>query len=197
MRPLDRSLLLVTTAGLLAVAATAMVAAALDRSFGDLSRDPAAAAGAPFYLGAFSIATVLLWWTGAVAAAFGALVEGSRPLMLGAGLTAILVADDAFQVHEELLPAAGVPQQLVLVVYAAAGLAFLLTQRRWLAAGPWPLLALAIAFLGLSAAADVVAAAVERELHLIEDGAKFVGAALWSAFFVGAALEAVPRRTRT
>lgn len=197
LRGLDRSLLLVLTAGLLAVAAAAVAAAVLDRTFGDLSRDPTAVAGVSFYLGAFSIATLLVWWTGAVAAALGALVgERSRPLLLGALLTAALVADDAFQLHEELLPALGVPQQLVLVVYATVAAGFFVTQRRWLASGPWPVLAAAVALLAVSAAADVVAAAADRELHVIEDGAKFVGAALWSAFFVRAATAALTPATR-
>jgi hypothetical protein len=176
-----------------AIAATIATAAALDREFVDFSRDPQAAASVPSYLGSLSTATLLVWWAGAVSALLAAAVmrrlgDGDATLgfALGAGLTALLALDDGFQLHESVFIYV-LDERAVVAAYGVCAIGYLVLCRRWLARGPWGVLAIAIGLLGLSVAADVYQGVTGTDVHVVEDGSKLIGAAAWSTFFARAA----------
>jgi hypothetical protein len=76
---------------------------------------------------------VLVWWLAAAISGFTAIVlfardgfsEDCRFLASAALFTAILTLDDFLILHENVLPSLGVPQVVIVSVYAPAALAFL------------------------------------------------------------------------
>lgn len=118
--------------------------------------------------------------------------------IFAAGLFSLyLVADDFYEFHDRLLPGIGFPQRLVHVMIATTAAA--ITFRWWrqfLAFRPW-LLALALAFLGISMAFDLFDDVLGEMLgdwqFFWEDGAKLVGISLWATYFMGLARHALSR----
>ncbi len=165
--------------------------------FAKLARDPLAGAGAS-YTGLLSNVGVLLWSGAATACLFSGAVLGRgtgdaalRRFLLCSGLlTCMLLADDLFLLHEELLPGwTGVPEKAVLAGYGALTL-FWLVRFRGVALRTEPaLLALALGCFAVSVLAD----ARDRENLLLEDGAKLLGIATWLVYFARAGASALRR----
>lgn len=146
---------------------------------GYLTRDPTAIAGVPWWVGAVSRLTNLGWVAAAVANLLAARVVAparSRPLLLLGGLCAALAIDDTMLVHEGILPRLGVPEVLLLAVYALLGLmtAALWFWSTWGDAVQAAFLAGAV-MLALSVAVDLA----RKEMFLLEDGAKLIGVLAW------------------
>lgn len=154
-----------------------------DVPLGTLTRDPLS--GKPAYLGLLSQAGILLWAAGAAVSFLGAWLLPWRDagrFMLSAGvLTTMLCIDDAFLLHDEVLPLVGVPEELIYAVYLGLLLGFLLLFARRILKTGYPLLGLALAFLGISVVADAWGLPW-LDPYLIEDGAKFIGITMWSAY---------------
>ena len=143
-----------------------------------LTRDTAATAGVPYYIGFLSDIGILLWG-GTTAVCFfaaAAVTGGSGSRRLSAFLLAsgaiclVLGLDDTFQLHNELPQLAGVPEASVFVAYAViAGVdawLFLSTIRKT----EYALLVIAVAFFAVSV---LLEAAVTP--YYLQDGAKLVG----------------------
>lgn len=78
-----------------------------------LFRDPATMAGAPVWHGALSVLGCMTWALSAAACA-GVAILRARPVRFWWGAACLLAAmglDDALMLHEEVLPAAGVPDE--------------------------------------------------------------------------------------
>ncbi len=184
-----------TAAGLCLLLVLAGVTAAVSERIPDvgyLTRDTNAVAGVPWWAGVVSRLTNLAW---AAAAALNllssraALASLRRPLLLLGLLCAALALDDTMLVHEAVLPRLGVPEDLVLAVYAAAGLAlfvgwFWSLRRTYVGAA----FLAGAALLALSVAVDLVSSS----LFLLEDGAKLAGVLAWCLCGVWAHSEASP-----
>jgi len=198
---LRRSEIVALAAALLVLALLALGADRLDRPLADLTRDPTSAAGASFYLGYGSNLMIAGWLAGAaVALCAGAALRGfsadSGALLAAGALTAVIGLDDLFQFHEELAPAAGIPQKLVLAVYAAAAAWVAWRHGSWLLArGFAPLLAAVL--LGVSVGVDLLDPEHETLPHAAEDGPKLLGIALWSVYLSRVALSALTARMRS
>jgi hypothetical protein len=138
-----------------------------------LFRDPATMAGAPVWHGALSVLGCMTWALAAAACA-GVAILGARPERFWWGAACLLAAmglDDALMLHEEVLPAAGVPEEGTFAAYAAA-----FATLAWLARGSGVDigvrgLGIALCALGASVALDVVASADV----IYEDGPKLFG----------------------
>ena len=155
------------------------------------------------WYGAMSTLGALIWAGAAAICLFAALLirlsakappRGARAdlFLLFAGLfTGWLVLDDVYQVHEAFAPGLGIPQNLILAVYALLALAYLWTGRRLILASSWALLGAAFAGFGLSVGLDVVLEAPGDRLEAIEDAGKFVGIVAWTMFHAAAGLEAL------
>lgn len=167
-----------------------------ERPISDFTRDLAAIAGVPSWLGLLSQAGNILWWASASIAALGAIqLAGSRQiaarhfLWLFAGLTLLLAADDTFMVHERLAPRFLGLNELVLVGLYGALLLHMLIRYR----GVWQqtgrtLLAIAIAGFALSVAIDRLPQDLLPLHYLFEDGSKLVGISCWLGFSVQSVL---------
>ncbi|KJB90425.1 hypothetical protein [Skermanella aerolata] len=128
-----------------------------------------------------------------------------RRFFLAAGLlTLLLLADDAFMLHEEVLPhGLGIRERYVKVGYLAIAAAFGLGFFKVLIRKNFSLLALAASFFAASLLFDNPEAlqAVglwenDFVLYVAEDGSKFTGIILWLTYLVKSAVENLNRLMR-
>ena len=101
---------------------------------------------------------------------------------------ALLGADDALQIHENVLPDQfGIPQKLVYAVYLGAALAWVWYFRERLLRTDVVVLGLAAGFLAASVALDVI----NEDSTWLEDYFKFCGLAIGLAFWLVEGRDAV------
>jgi hypothetical protein len=181
-------------AGGLAILAVTAWCRARGVPFSHVSRDAVEILKAPPYYGALSNLGILVWVAGAVSCIFGAALLWRRSkdrtwagylLSLG-GLTAVLVLDDLFLLHETVLPQLiGVRQRHVLAGYAVLVAVFLVRHRKRIIQTEYPLLVTAFGFFSLSVISDGAQTRIDLPLHYgIEDGGKFLGILAWSVYSV-------------
>lgn len=161
-----------------------------------LMRDPAAITNTPIYTGFVSYMGLFAW---AAAAAIWLLstmllarAEGRHPALafaLGSMLfSAVMLLDDAFMLHEELLPnKLGIPEDLVMAGYGSLAVGYVLFNMRHIFRSPYIVLGISIAFLAASVLIDEVMAPSRME-YLLEDGLKFIGIVFWAAYALACAL---------
>lgn len=168
-----------------------------DVPMGTLTRDPLS--GKPAHLGLLSQAGILVWAAGAAVCLLAAAVLQGAPggrFMLAAGVLSLaLCVDDAFLLHDEVLPLLGIPEELIYGVYLGMIVLFLVAFRRPIIESGHGVLVLALAFLGLSVVCDAWGLPW-LDPYLLEDGAKFTGIALWAAYFFGTAWSLLGARHR-
>jgi hypothetical protein len=185
------------TAAALAVIGAAFVASVvLDRPLSDFTREPQLALGGHFYVGFVAVTAVLGWWVAAVVALFTAATAVSERLeFLVFGLvTAFLVLDDAFQVHEIVLPnVIGIPQPVVYTLYGLAFGGLMVIGRHFIARYDAQLFVAAVALLAASVLVDVVEHVTPYHSRVAEEGTKLLGIALLAVFTWGAASARIRR----
>jgi len=169
------------------------------------TRDPTQIRGTGPFIGALSSLGMLLWCTAAAVSLFAAAVaardrntarreEAISFLRTGAALTAVLLFDDLFLLHDVVFPDyLHIGQIVVYAVYAVATGAYLLGYRRFiLEETDYPLLAIALCCFALSIGMDLID---ERILipgtYILEDGFKFLGIVGWCGYFVRSAAAAL------
>ncbi|MGY1845736.1 MULTISPECIES: hypothetical protein [unclassified Blastococcus] len=164
-------------AGAAVLALTTVLADVVDQPISTFTRDWQVTADAAWYVGAVSILNGMVWATTAGLSFLAAwLAPAQRGRLVGLGtLVLVLAADDALLLHETIGPLLGVPQELILAGYAALTavllIAFLRPPRDLVCA----VFVLGAALLGASVALDQFA----EGRHLLEDGAKLLGALTW------------------
>ena len=157
---------------------------------GYLLRDVAALADVSPWLGSVATFNNLVWAVAATLNVVAASVTGGRArrrLLSLAVVTTVLTFDDAYQLHEQVLPGLGVPELLVLAAYAVSGLAL---AYYWL---PLRRTAIGAAFyvgaalLASGVLVDVMlpdrilfSVLIDAGLRIVEDGAKLLGALTWA-----------------
>lgn len=143
------------------------------------------------YYGFVSNLGIYIWISTGVACLFSALLLRANPnaprawwiFALVAGcFTGWLALDDAFQVHEKVLPFFGVPQSLVVWGYAVFAALYAAFAIRVLVHGDFTLFLFACGCLAVSILIDQVAHVDSWIAVAFEDGAKFLGICCWSAF---------------
>jgi hypothetical protein len=160
----------------------------------ELFLDPNHLGQIPWYFGFVSNLGILGWTTATATAAFGAWVAayGGRPAaarMLGGGaaLSALLLADDLFQLHMLVRPLLGLPKTAAYGFYLVAASLWLTTQFREIRRTRVELLLAAGFGLGLSVVFDQIRRVVPSldpdTSLLIEDSAKFLGVLAWAQYF--------------
>lgn len=173
-----------------------------DVPFDYFSRDVSAVLEGPFYAGTYAQLTILVWSVPAAVALTAAYVmrrvglPARARLLLAAGLiTAIMVIDDMFLVHESLAKYLHITEKAEPAAYLLMIVGFTYWFRRQL--GVNALLALgALGCWGISATLDNL-------LHLssdfaVEDGMKLVGVGIWTYMVLRLATDALigPRGAR-
>jgi len=173
----------------------------LDLPFPYFTRDPAAFAGFPAYLGLYSnlgmmvwgFSTGVLWFTFWIVRERGRGDGVRRYLLTSAILTTVLFFDDFFQFHEAIIPGyLGIPQTLVLAGYAAWALVWLMMNLPVIRKAEPLLLFSSLAFFGLAVVFDFLEDTARLPgHHLWEDGSKFLGIFGWCVYFVRVSLREV------
>jgi hypothetical protein len=165
----------------------------------NLTSDPNAVTGAPFYIGSVTFLYVILWTGAASFSIMGAILiyqKGSRKFwfLLSAGLyTLLLTQDDSFQLHLLVFP--DIPQtseKIVFLVYLLLILAFLIYfLQEILNDTDFLILATALLFLAASMVIDVF-----LEVTFIADVLKLFGVSLWFMYFSSTSIHMVKEHTR-
>jgi hypothetical protein len=162
--------------------------------------DPVAEFNAPMYIGLVSNFGVLLWCAAASVCLFGgwlALIRtGHREsalFLICAGLvSSLLMLDDLYLLHEEVLPDhLFIPQKLVFAGYGCLILTFLFRFRQIILTTDFMLLFIAFGFFAISVFVDLFVTPEEFFIFgslpgrdLIEDGFKFLGIVTWALYFI-------------
>ena len=144
-------------------------------------------------------AGVVLWmacsaiclFAAAVLARFRSLAPETIFLIVAGLFTGFLGADDLFLVHENVLPAFGVPEPVTYGAYALIACGYLALSWRCILNNNFMLLTAAIALLGTSVGIDWVIHSEEPWRIIVEDGAKITGICAWGAFHLTAAWRAL------
>lgn len=166
----------------------------------DLLRDPLAVAElrqpecCKIYYGAVSSLGVLIMMSAAAICLFAALLSLSRQnntaarMLAMAGLfTAWIALDDLFLVHENVLPAFGIPELVTYGMFAAYGLVYVALFWREILRHNFILFGIAGCFLATSVLIDFVFHNDSVVRLMVEDGSKLVGICAWAGFHVMAA----------
>lgn len=162
--------------------------------------DPAAEFNAPMYVGCFSNFGVLIWCSTAAVCLFsggllfvdGTVRETSLFILCSGLMTSVLMFDDLFMLHEEVLPDHFfIPQPVVFLGYIGMIVAYLYRFRQVILSTDYlPLLLLALGFFGMSAFVDLFVTPEEFQFaglqvrYLIEDGLKLLGIVSWATYFI-------------
>jgi hypothetical protein len=166
-----------------------------------LMSDPTAAAGVPFYTGCLSQLGILLWCATATTIWLACFILGGsarergqtrRFLLLSGAFVTVLMLDDLYLLHEEVIDTyLHVPEDVLLVGYAVLGVVFLWSSRSEILRGEYGLFLLGLGLLGASNVCDLVPDALyagvkgmQKAETLIEEGSKLIGVATWLAFYV-------------
>lgn len=174
----------------------------------ELFNDPADTLGYHPFLGVVSMLGLFGW---AAAASIAFLTHAvtrfhetvqMRRFWLAAGvLTTLLLLDDAFMLHEEIVPVGlGIRERYVKLGYIAVAAAFGLGFFKVLAGNNFRLVAAAGSFFALSFLCDTPFLMQplglwesDTVVYLIEDGAKFIGISLWMAYVAKTAADSLGR----
>lgn len=173
-----------------------ILARLLRMPFRILLQDPAFIHESSAAVGFLSNLGIVTWTVGAAVALFASAVLSSsagnasheyRSLLAVLGcLTALMMFDDLYMIHDRIVPRlTGWDGPLMSALYAIASLAIGLHWRHLLARGSWRLGLAAVFWLGVSAVVDSNRVPVPFGWKLaIEDGAKFLGIVVWTAWIV-------------
>lgn len=157
----------------------------------DLTRDPTALGGQPFYYGMLSNLGVLGWCVSAAVCFFAAaFLRASAPgslarsfLVWSGTLSACVMVDDLFLVHDAVGPHhLGIPEEAFYLFYAIFLGAYLLRFRSFLLSRtPYQVLATAFALLAISVLMDMDLLPGGTD---VEDVAKFLGIGAFVHYYV-------------
>lgn len=181
--------LILASTGLLLTGAL-VLASAKGIPIGNLTRDPVAIFEGPAYYGLLSQLGIFLWAiTATICLMNGRLAVRQRRLRLGifllvsAGLTLFLGIDDAFLLHERVLPRLGIPETAVFLFYAAFVGCYLVGFLPEIVRTDYLILGIALSLFAASMASDLLIDSATHG-HLIEDGIKMAGIICWMSYFV-------------
>jgi len=162
----------------------------------ELTRDPSAVTDTKFYIGLLSNLGIMIWSATTTICFFGVslLKYGKRYhqltnfLLFSGILSLILTLDDAFLIHETVMPSYfHIPEKGVYLGYLIFSAGYLVYFFRRILSTDYLLLTTALLFLGLSIFIDKAFPFTDIETF-IEDGFKFLGIVFWLAYFSRVAL---------
>jgi hypothetical protein len=190
--------------GLVLVGLALAVALTSDVTLRTLMQDATTVLNGPFYVGSLSLAGIIGWSLAAGVSLFTALaapraLRGQlRSFLLAAGaLSAVFLVDDAFLVHDEIVPLyLGISGELIGVAYIIVTAGILYIFRRVIATTNYVLLGAALLLLGMSAAVDIASTSLTavvptNVIALGEDGTKLIGIWTWCAYLVSVSRQAL------
>lgn len=158
----------------------------------DLTRDPATLSRAPVHDGLLTTIGGFAWTTAIVVALLGAWLSidvGRRRFLVSlAAVSALLMVDDMFLVHERLAPRIGLSEDVLFLGYGVALAAVLVGGRATVRSTAWPLLVLALVFFAMGVGRNRAATV---PLELLPDTWPFLGVGFWMVYVVHTGIAAV------
>ncbi|ARU16471.1 hypothetical protein [Croceicoccus marinus] len=139
-----------------------------------------------FYVGAFSNLGGVVWFSCAAILSFTLAFRPRHGAVLGAAalLSWAMGIDDVFLLHDHVYPHLMIPQKLVMLGYFALASGILLTSVIELPLRTSIGIAATIGFWAVSGILDLFFNHLDQS---IEDGAKFIGIAIWAATWIAQA----------
>lgn len=171
-----------------ALVCTYALGTAFGRPVSDLTRDPTAVMGTGFYVGILSNFGLMLWASAAAICIFGAALLRGRDggaasfLFFGGAVSVMLALDDAWLLHEHVLPRLFIPEIVVYLALLAAVGGYILYFLPRILLTDYALLATSAFFLGVMLFLDLILPMTDLATFF-EDGAKFFGIVFWLAYF--------------
>lgn len=170
----------------------------------NLTRDPQAIAALPVHAGFLSNVGVILWSATAAVCLFSYAVlrerrtdtTMARYLLFGGLISGMLLIDDLFMMHDAVFPRyLGTSDEVAYGAYMLITLAYFIWFRWTIPRTDYLLLVLASIGFGVSIVADVRHwFSYSSDISFfVEDGSKFFGIALWSAYFMSVSARVVGR----
>lgn len=154
------------------------------------------------YDGAISNLGIMLWAGTAALALFAFTLKLSvkhdcRLEGFAFVVSAALLVDDAFLLHEVVLPKFGVPQVMVIAALGVLTLSYLYAARRriWRFGRSW-LLYLGLGMFAVSLGIDQIISSTDALMIVLEDGPKFVGILCWFLFHLSLFREDMVKRSQ-
>lgn len=146
------------------------------------------------YYGAVSTLGIMLWGASAAICLAAALVfiKTKRHVeiigfaIMAGVFTGWLALDDAFLLHEIVLPKLGIPQNIVLGIYVVLAIVYVVKSWRVILSSEYWLLVFAGMLMASSLLIDTVLHSVSPSIIVIEDSAKFLGICAWAGFHITA-----------
>lgn len=167
-----------------------------------LTADPTALIGGPFYLGFLSQMGIFVWAAVATIGLFTSYVlrlsGGDRAysrFFVASGLFSLwLGLDDVFLFHEEAFPIyLGIPEKVVYGLYGGLFLLYCIRFRRFIFRTDCTALVVALVAFATSILLDIIEPPYLNP-YFFEDGAKFVGLVAWLTYFVKAGGQQLSQR---
>jgi hypothetical protein len=191
--------------GLLLIGAAVIISISSDVTLRMLMQDTTTVLLAPFYIGGLSLLGIILWSICVAICLFAALATSIdaewRRFLLAAGvLSAVLLFDDAYLLHDEILPIhLGIPGELFGVLYLVAIVALVIRFRALIATSNYLIFGAALVLFSAAAAIDVASTVLSEMVPsnavvLGEDGTKLLGIVAWLAYFASAGRQALAER---
>jgi len=157
---------------------------------GKLTRDPTAIGKIPPYYGFFSQIGVFCWFASVAVCIFSAVMLSLQIdklnfkdfFFISGFLTLILGLDDAFLLHEKVLPALGFSEKGMFAIYAGIFLFYLIRFFPTILKTEYIIFAMAFIFFGISIALDIFDPHGINP-YLFEDSAKLIGIISWLVYF--------------
>lgn len=188
---------LIPVAGLLVAAL--VLAGFVELRFIDLTRDVFSTARIPVYTGLVSNAGAFLWVAGVAICLFarGMAPAGERRFLLAStGITAVLLVDDFYMVHEWIGPNfLGIPEEAFYLAYGVMGASYMVLYRERIARGGAAglLIATGVAFAGSLALDLLEAPPAPTWQTFVEEGLKMLGIGCWVSYLAIVASVSVRR----
>lgn len=160
-------------------------------SYSILTRDPIQIFNGYAFEG-FLSSIGIIFWSATVGVCFisALLTHGEKEkefkfYILGLAFSSLLLLDDCFMFHDIILPDYfHISEFLIYALYAVLAVLFIIYFKNIVFLTPYYFLFLAVTFLGLSIAIDVVVNYVDLTNHYFyEDAAKFIGIVNWWIYF--------------
>ena len=161
-------------------------------SFRELTADPNVIANQPFYIGILS-QFGLFFWSAAATLSFTFAFFSKRLVkdkvltsfyIFSGVIVSLLMIDDCFMLHEDVLPRLGIPQKVVFLFYGILVSSYLVKYYKVILKTPYILLLMAFGGFSLSALIDLFFHFETSNIwdSFIEDGAKFTGIVFWVSY---------------
>jgi hypothetical protein len=168
----------------------------------DLLRDASAVLDGPWYAGIFSTTGIALW---AAAGAMSLLALTAEPsknlrslLVATAVVSFMLGADDGYLIHETVKNEIGIPSPVTIGLYGIVAIIVFVPVWRYVLSRPDSVvIATAVALFAVSVILDVggeLGLPMPPLSSIIEDIAKFLGIATWTAYAASVARSAIRER---